>query len=191
LITQHAVIIVDAQNRSMSGVIEHHDLFTATPRIADLRRPRLVKFAHFATVVDHVDAERPSNRTVRCESNRPEPSISPVPNPPQPKHVSSAVDRVFPVPIAEPWAVRSGPPVSVALADWAGLPASAPVERASADRYVAGYDFLDLTFLISPLLVLLLVVIGNLLQNVDADSDVYRGRPLRFRPASSTVFING
>lgn len=85
-------------------------------------------------------------RTARCESNRPEPSISPVPNPPQPKHVSSAVDHVFPVPIAEPWAVRSGPPVSVALADSAGLPVSAPEEWASADRYVAGSDFLDLTF---------------------------------------------
>ena len=88
-------------------------------------------------------------RTARCESNRPEPSISPVPNPPQPKRVSSAVDRVFPVPTAELWAVRSGPPVSVALADSAGLPVSAPEERASADRYVADYDFLDLTFYFS------------------------------------------
>jgi len=42
--------------------------------------------------------------------------------------------------------VRSGPPVSVALADSAGLSASAPEEPASADRYVAGYDFFDLTF---------------------------------------------
>ena len=84
--------------------------------------------------------------TARCESNRPEPSIFTVPNPPQPKRVFSVVDRVLPVPTAEPWAVRSGPPVSVALADSAGLPVSAPVERAPADRYVADYDFLDLTF---------------------------------------------
>ena len=85
-------------------------------------------------------------RTARCESNRPEPPISPVPNPLQPKRVFSAVDRVFPAPTAELWAVRSGPPVSVALADSAGLWVSAPEERASADRYVAGCDFLDLTF---------------------------------------------
>ena len=85
-------------------------------------------------------------RTARCQSNRPEPPISPVPNPLQPKRVFSAVDRVFPAPTAELWAVRSGPPVSVALADSAGLPVSAPEERASADRYVADYDFLDLTF---------------------------------------------
>ena len=41
--------------------------------------------------------------------------------------------------------MRSGPPVSVALADSVGLPVSAPVERASADRYVSDCDFLDLT----------------------------------------------
>jgi hypothetical protein len=88
-------------------------------------------------------------RTARCKSNRPEPSISRVPNPPQPKRVSSAVDRVFPAPTAELWAVRSGLPVSVALADSAGLPVSAPVERASVDRYVVDCDFLDLTFYFS------------------------------------------
>jgi hypothetical protein len=44
--------------------------------------------------------------------------------------------------------VRSGPAVSVALADSAGLWVSAP-ERASADRYVVGCDFLDLTFYFS------------------------------------------
>jgi hypothetical protein len=61
LITEHAVIIVDAQNRSLSGVIEHpYHLPTHSPMIDDLRRPRLVKFAHFATVVEHVDAERPN-----------------------------------------------------------------------------------------------------------------------------------
>ena len=87
--------------------------------------------------------------TARCESNRPEPPISPVPNPLQPKRVFSAVDRVFPAPTAELWAVRSGPPVSVARADSAGLLVSAPEERASADRYVAGCDFRDLTFYFS------------------------------------------
>ena len=45
--------------------------------------------------------------------------------------------------------MRSGPAVSVALADLAGLSVSAPEERASADRYVAGCDFLDLTFYFS------------------------------------------
>jgi hypothetical protein len=45
--------------------------------------------------------------------------------------------------------VRSGPLVSVALADSAGLWVSAPEERASADRYVVGCDFLDLTFYFS------------------------------------------
>ena len=42
--------------------------------------------------------------------------------------------------------MRSGPPVSVALADSAELWVSAPEERASADRYFVGCDFLDLTF---------------------------------------------
>jgi hypothetical protein len=45
--------------------------------------------------------------------------------------------------------VRSGPPVSVALADLAGLWVSAPEKQASADRYVVGCDFLDLTFYFS------------------------------------------
>jgi hypothetical protein len=67
----------------------------------------------------------------------------------QPKHAFSAAGRVSLAPTAELWAVRSGPPVSVALADSAGLPVSAPEERASADRYVAGCDFLDLTFYFS------------------------------------------
>ena len=46
--------------------------------------------------------------------------------------------------------MRSGPPVSVALADSAGLPVSAPEERASA--------FLDLTFYFS---LLVLLLFGN------------------------------
>jgi hypothetical protein len=45
LVTQHAVIIVDAQNRSASAVIKHpYDLPTPTAMIDDVRRPRLVKF---------------------------------------------------------------------------------------------------------------------------------------------------
>jgi hypothetical protein len=70
-------------------------------------------------------------------------------NPLQPTRASSALDRVSLVPTADSWAVRSGPPVSVALADSAGLPVSAPEERASADRYVVGRVFLDLTFYFS------------------------------------------
>jgi hypothetical protein len=61
----------------------------------------------------------------------------------QPKPAFSSLDRVSLVPTADSWAVRSGPAVSVALADSAGLWVSAP-ERASADRYVVGCDFLDL-----------------------------------------------
>ena len=45
--------------------------------------------------------------------------------------------------------MRSGPAASVALADSAGLWVSAPEERASADRYVVGRVFLDLTFYFS------------------------------------------
>jgi len=67
----------------------------------------------------------------------------------QPKPAFSSLDRVSLVPTADFWAVRSGPAVSVALADSAGLWVSAPEERASAGRYVVGYDFLDLTFYFS------------------------------------------
>ena len=45
--------------------------------------------------------------------------------------------------------MRSGPPVSVARADSAGLWVSAPEERASVERYVVDCDFLDLTFYFS------------------------------------------
>ena len=45
--------------------------------------------------------------------------------------------------------MRSGPLVSVARADSAGLSVSAPEERASADRYLVACDFLDLTFYFS------------------------------------------
>jgi hypothetical protein len=69
----------------------------------------------------------------------------------QPKPAFSSLDRVSLVPTAEPWAVRPGPEVSVALAGSAGsagFQVSAP-ERASADHYVVGCDFLDLTFYFS------------------------------------------
>ena len=56
---------------------------------------------------------------------------------PQPKPTFSA--------LADLWAVRWGPAVSVALADLAGLWVSA-AERASSDRYVVGCNFFDLTF---------------------------------------------
>ena len=83
-------------------------------------------------------------------------------NPLQPKRAFSALDRVSLVPTADSWAVRSGPAVSVALADSAGLWVSAPEERASADRYVVSCDFLDLTFYFS---FTGLSVVGKLLQS--------------------------
>jgi hypothetical protein len=66
-----------------------------------------------------------------------------------PKRAFSPVDRVSLAPTVDSWAVRLGPPVSVALADSAGLSVSAPEERASGDRYVAECAFLDLTFCFS------------------------------------------
>ena len=72
-------------------------------------------------------------------------------NPLQPKPAFS-LDRVSLVPIADSWAVRSGPPVSVALAGSAGFQVSAP-ERA----------FLDLTFYFSFAGFLLLVIAKLLL----------------------------
>jgi len=77
----------------------------------------------------------------------------------RPKPAFSSLDRVFLVPVAESWAVRPGHAVSVALA---GLWVSAPEERASADRYVAGCDFLDLTFYFS---FAGLSAVGNLFQS--------------------------
>ena len=68
----------------------------------------------------------------------------------QPKRAFSAVDPVFLAPTADSWAVRSGPPVSAARADSAGLSVSAQEERASA--------FLDLTFYFS---FACLAVVGN------------------------------
>ena len=56
---------------------------------------------------------------------------------------------VFPLVQTEDlWAGRPGPAVSVALAGSAGFQVSAPY-WASADRYVVGCDFLDLTFYFS------------------------------------------
>src|ERR1035438_1269144 len=68
-------------------------------------------------------------------------------NPLQPKPAFSSLDHVSLAPAAEFWAVRSGPPVSGALARSAGLQVSSP--RASANRYVVGCEFLDLTFCFS------------------------------------------
>jgi hypothetical protein len=82
-------------------------------------------------------------------------------NPLWPKLAFSAPDRVSLVPTADSWAVRSGPPVSVALAGSAGFQVSAP-QRASADRSVVGCDFLDLPFCVS---FAGLSVVGKLLQS--------------------------
>ena len=84
----------------------------------------------------------------RYDPIRPEPSISLVSIHCSLKPAFS-LDRVSLVPTADSWAVRSGPLVSVALADSAGLWVSAPEERTCADRYVVGCDFLDLTFYFS------------------------------------------
>jgi hypothetical protein len=73
----------------------------------------------------------------------------------------SSLDRVSLVPTVDSWAVRSGPPVSVALAGSVGFQVSAP-KRASADRSVVGCDFLDLTFCFS---FAGLSVVGNVLQS--------------------------
>ena len=70
-------------------------------------------------------------------------------NPTAARPAFSSLDRVSLVPTVDSWAVRSGPAASVALADSAGLWVSAPEERASADRYVVGRVFLDLTFYFS------------------------------------------
>src|ERR1035437_9029716 len=65
-----------------------------------------------------------------------------------PKPAFSSLHRVSLVPTAGSWAVRPGPAVSVALAGSVGFQVSSP-EWASADRYVAGCTFLDLTFYFS------------------------------------------
>ena len=59
-----------------------------------------------------------------------------------------SLDRVSPVPTADSWAGRWGPAVCAVLAGSAGFQVSDP-NQASADRYVVGYDFLDLTFYFS------------------------------------------
>lgn len=69
------------------------------------------------------------------------------PNPIAPKPAFVFLDRVSLAPTADSWAVRLGSAVSVVLAGSAGFQVSAP-KPASADRYVVGCDFLDLTFLI-------------------------------------------
>jgi len=66
-----------------------------------------------------------------------------------PKPASSSLDRVFPVPTADSWTVRSGPAVWAVLAGSAGFQISAP-GPASVRRYVGACGFLDLT-LFSPL----------------------------------------
>jgi hypothetical protein len=83
LITQHAVIVVDAQDRSLSAVIEHRDLFTPTAMITDVRRPRLVKFAHssrqFAEHVDLADLQSKNQCTGRNYPAEEEACVSTMP----------------------------------------------------------------------------------------------------------------
>src|ERR1017187_2028380 len=80
-------------------------------------------------------------------SNRPESSIFTGLNPLQPKPAFSSFDHVPLAPAAEFWAVRSGLPVSEALARSAGLQVSAL--RASADRCAVVCEILDPTFCFS------------------------------------------
>ena len=79
--------------------------------------------------------------TARCQSNRP--TLKPA---------FSSLDRVFLVPTADSWAVRSGSLVSAARGGLAGFQTSAR-NQVSALRYVVDCDFLDLT-LCSPWIVL-------------------------------------
>ena len=97
------------------------------------------------------------------------------------KPAFSSLDRVSLVLTADSWAVRSGLAVSVALAGSAGFQVSAP-NRASADRYVVGYDFLDLTFYFSMLVFLLLVSCCN---RVQSDLGVLTGTAARVRATRS------
>jgi hypothetical protein len=76
-----------------------------------------------------------------------------------PKPAFSSLDRVFLGPTD--WADRSGSAVCAVLAGSAGFQVSAP-NRASADRYVVGCDFLDLPFYFS---FAGFSVIGGLLQS--------------------------
>ena len=69
-------------------------------------------------------------------------------NPTAARPASSSLDRVSLVPTVDSWAVRSGPPVSVALAGSVGCQVSAP-KQASAEHSVVGCDCLDLTFYFS------------------------------------------
>jgi hypothetical protein len=84
--------------------------------------------------------------TVLCHWDRPEPTVVRL-NPMLPKPAFVSLDRVSLALTADPWAVRPGPAVSLALAGSAGFQVSAP-NPASADRYVVGCDFLDRTFLL-------------------------------------------
>jgi hypothetical protein len=99
----------------------------------------------------------------------------------RPKPAFSSLDCVALVPTADSWAVRWGPAVCAVLAGSAGFQVSAP-NRASADRYVVGYDFLDLTFYFSMLVFLLLVSCCN---RVQSDLGVLTGTAARVRATRS------
>src|ERR1035441_3114771 len=83
-------------------------------------------------------------------------------NPLQPKPAFSAAGRVSLAPTADSWAVRSGPPASVALAESAGPWGSGREGRGSAAGDVAGCGCLGLTFYFS---FAGLSAVGNLLQS--------------------------
>jgi hypothetical protein len=80
------------------------------------------------------------------------------------------------LPTVDSWAVRSGPPVSVALAGPVGFQVSAP-KRGSVARSVVAYDFLDPTFYFSfvgPSLVVTYCIALSVIQ-------AFNGAPARVR----------
>ena len=100
-----------------------------------------------ANPTKHRAARLPKIRAALRQSNRPGSSIFTGLSSLQPKPAFSSLHHVFLAPAAEFWAVRSGPPVSEALARSAGLQVSAL--RASADRCAVVCEILDPTFCFS------------------------------------------
>src|ERR1035438_7588157 len=123
------------------------------------------------TPTKHQAARLPKIRAALRQSNRPESSIFTGLNPLQPKPAFSSLDHVPLAPAAEFWAVRSGPPVSEALARSAGSQVSAL--RASADRCAVVCEILDPTFCFS--LCWSLVLLVSCCDRVNCDLRVWRG----------------
>src|ERR1019366_10004478 len=132
------------------------------------------------TPTKHQAARLPKIRAALRQSNRPESSIFTGLNPLQPKPAFSSLDHVPLAPAAEFWAVRSGPPVSEALARSAGLQVSAL--RASADRCAVVCEILDPTFCFS------LAPVWLLAERVGPERNWERGRTISQLPAGTVQF---